>query len=69
MARVQDARTTQAGSHAEVAHQTGAGTARGAVMQGSGMGLGGGAGDGVLFEVTARDLRALALPGAQSRLS
>eukprot|EP00966_Prymnesium_polylepis_P337100 7391889-Prymnesium_polylepis.1 len=34
MARVRDARTTRAGSHAEVEHQAGAGTARGSVMQG-----------------------------------
>eukprot|EP00966_Prymnesium_polylepis_P239854 5546626-Prymnesium_polylepis.1 len=43
MARVRDARTTRAGSHAEVTHQAGASTARGSVMQGSGM-LGGGRG-------------------------
>eukprot|EP00966_Prymnesium_polylepis_P131615 3044087-Prymnesium_polylepis.1 len=41
MARVRDARTTRAGSHAEVEHQAGAGTVRGSVMQGSGMGEGG----------------------------
>eukprot|EP00966_Prymnesium_polylepis_P134680 3112843-Prymnesium_polylepis.1 len=35
MARVRDARTTRAGSHAEVTHQAGAGTACGSVMQGS----------------------------------
>eukprot|EP00966_Prymnesium_polylepis_P310129 7165744-Prymnesium_polylepis.1 len=40
MARVRDARTTRAGSHAEVDHQAGAGTARGSVMQGSGMARG-----------------------------
>eukprot|EP00966_Prymnesium_polylepis_P096884 2244794-Prymnesium_polylepis.1 len=34
MVRVRDARTTRAGSHAEVEHQAGAGTARRSVMQG-----------------------------------
>eukprot|EP00966_Prymnesium_polylepis_P186700 4328001-Prymnesium_polylepis.1 len=38
MARVRDAWTTRAGSHTEVMHQAGASTARGSVMQGSGMG-------------------------------
>eukprot|EP00966_Prymnesium_polylepis_P298861 6906064-Prymnesium_polylepis.1 len=42
MARVRDARTTRAGSHAEVVHQAGASTACGSVMQGSGIGEGGG---------------------------
>eukprot|EP00966_Prymnesium_polylepis_P033132 770628-Prymnesium_polylepis.1 len=42
MARVRDARTTRAGSHAEVMHQAGVSTARGSVMQGSGMEEGGG---------------------------
>eukprot|EP00966_Prymnesium_polylepis_P124970 2890074-Prymnesium_polylepis.1 len=36
MARVRDARTTRAWSHAKVMHHAGAGTARGSVMQGSG---------------------------------
>eukprot|EP00966_Prymnesium_polylepis_P235841 5454328-Prymnesium_polylepis.1 len=41
MARVRDARTTRAGSHVDVEHQAGAGTARGSVMQGSqGCGVG-----------------------------
>eukprot|EP00966_Prymnesium_polylepis_P047525 1100358-Prymnesium_polylepis.1 len=39
MARVRDARATRAGSHAEVMHQAGASTARGSVLQGSGMGV------------------------------
>eukprot|EP00966_Prymnesium_polylepis_P076925 1782596-Prymnesium_polylepis.1 len=43
MARVRDARATRAGSHAEVMHQAGASTARGCVMQGSGMVEGGAA--------------------------
>eukprot|EP00966_Prymnesium_polylepis_P253205 5852248-Prymnesium_polylepis.1 len=42
MARVRDARTTRAGSHAEVMHEAGASKARGSVMQGSEMGEGGG---------------------------
>eukprot|EP00966_Prymnesium_polylepis_P274366 6338667-Prymnesium_polylepis.1 len=41
MARVRDARTKRAGSHAEFMYQAGAGTARGSVRQGSGMGEGG----------------------------
>ena len=44
MARVQDARTTRAGSHAKVRHRAGAGTARGSVMQGRGVREGGGEG-------------------------
>eukprot|EP00966_Prymnesium_polylepis_P181780 4211088-Prymnesium_polylepis.1 len=38
MARVPDARTTRAGSHAAITHKAGAGTARGSVMRGTGMG-------------------------------